>query len=151
MADENSLDKSLQFVLPDSIIVPFTSLDFWLGTEASGLLTANAEGLSLEFQIAKYDDSLWPTVIDRSDVQTTSIPLTQIQTIELKGWLEAKIEIQTNTLAALSKIPGHKQGQVGLSIADKHRNLAKELVSVVQVRLSEHKLAQARRHAEKLQ
>lgn len=140
MADE----KSLHLVLPDSLTLPFTSLDFWQGSEASGLLTANAEGLWLEFQIAQYDDSLWPTVIDRSDVHNTTIPMGEIESIELKGWLEAKIEIQAKTMAALSKIPGHKQGLVSLSIADKHRKAAKELVSVMQVRLSEYKLAQAR-------
>jgi hypothetical protein len=115
------------------------------------LLTANAEGLSLEFQIAQYDDSLWPTVIDRSDVQKTAIPLGEIESIELKGWLEAKIEIQTKTLAALSKIPGHKQGQVSLSVAEKDRQTAKELVSVMQVLLSEYKLAQARGYDNRLQ
>jgi hypothetical protein len=124
MADE----KSLHFVLPDSLKVPFTSLDFWQGAEAFGLLTSNVEGLSLEFQIAQYDDSVWPTVIDLSDVQTAMIALGEIESIELKGWVEAKIEIQTKTLAVLSKIPGHKQGQVSLAIADKHCQTAKELV-----------------------
>jgi hypothetical protein len=42
------------------------------------------------------------------DVQNATIPIGEIESIELKGWLEAKIEIQTKTLAALSKIPGHK-------------------------------------------
>lgn len=142
---ENHSDATLQFVLPDSLTVPFTSLDFWQGAEASGLLTATPDGLTLEFQIAQYDDSLWPSVIDRSDVQNVAIALADIASVELKGWLEARVEIQTKTLAALSKIPGHKQGQVRLAIADKHRAQAKELISVMQVRLSQHALAQTGR------
>jgi hypothetical protein len=101
--------------------------------------------------VAQYDDSLWPSVIDRSDVRTSTIALADIESIEIKGWLEARIEIQTKTLAPLSQIPGHKQGQVRLAIADKHRAQAKELVSVVHVRLSEHSLSQVQENINKLQ
>ncbi len=133
---------SVEALLPEQVRVPFSNYDLWNSQETSGLLQGHSEGLTLEFEVIQHvKDSLWPEVESKSGVKQLTIPLEEIESLEfIQGWIQAKIVLKTAGMKRLEEIPGNKQGQVHLTVADKDRDAAKEVVSVMGVRLSERRL-----------
>ena len=136
-------------VLPELVSVPFSNFDLWNNLETSGLLKAARDGVVLEFEVVKYTDSLWPEVRSRSKPTEVHIPLAELESVRLlEGWVQTVVEVKATSLKALCDVPGSKQGQIRLSIAEKDKPRAKELASTMTVRLSERELRQLRRDAD---
>ena len=132
-------------VLPERVSVPFSNFDIWNNLETSGLLCAVSDGAVLEFEVVRYTDSLWPEVRSKSKPAEVHIPLAELESVRLlEGWVQTVVEVKARHLKALSDVPGSKQGQIRLSIAEKDKPRAKELISIMTVRLSEHELRQLR-------
>jgi hypothetical protein len=134
-------------MLPERVTVPFSNHDLWNDKETSGRIRAERGGLTLEFEVVQYDpDGWWAEVRDRSGVMEVGIPLGEIEALKLRpGWLETKIELRTQSMKTLEKVPGAKQGRILFAVADKDRSAAKELVDVTKVRLSEDAVAEVER------
>ena len=138
---------SIESMLPERITVPFSNDDLWNDVETSGRIRAERDGLTLEFEVVKYDPyGWWTEVKDRSGVMEIEIPLGEIEALELRpGWIETKIELRTKRMKTLERVPGAKQGRILFAVADKDRKVAKELVAVMKVRLSENAVEQIER------
>lgn len=104
-----------------------------LGT---GIATANAEGLRLEFEVK---DGFVGVL--RSGVRNVSIPMDELYSVNLKqGWFTTKLFVRTRSMATLQSIPGADGAQVELRIARKDRTAARTLVSMLTLTLSELQL-----------
>lgn len=77
----------------------------------------------------------------KSAVQTCSISLNDIATISFKKkWVKPKVEISTRSLKVIEGLKWAKKGSLLLDVGKKHSDEARDLVSKVQIELSEKKL-----------
>jgi hypothetical protein len=122
---------------PQFFSLPFTIPGVYEGlASAHGVAHPTREGLTLEFQVK---DGFVGMV--KSRIKEVAIPLQEIVSIELKdGWFRKRLFIRARSLATLTRIPGHESGQIVLKIARKDLPMARELVSVLRLSLSEKEL-----------
>ncbi|MDR8392210.1 hypothetical protein NC796_13730 [Aliifodinibius sp. S!AR15-10] len=103
---------------------------------ASGLLKLVGEQLVLEFQLK---DAFFE--VFKSDVEEITIPLRELQSVELKkGWFSSKIILEARSLRVFDEIPGTEGGECKLKIKRKDRKDAENLVSKIRLTMSEMKL-----------
>jgi hypothetical protein len=104
----------------------------WLA-ETEGILSSAETELKFEFRTS---DAVLGVI--KSDIREVRLPFDRIEGITFrKEWLSgAIITIRVNEMRAASDLPGFKEGEVALSIARKHREVAAELVSCVQLALT---------------
>lgn len=103
---------------------------------AHGVAKSTETGLILEFQVK---DSFVGMV--KSRVNEVPIPLDELVSIELKeGWFRQRLLIRARSLTTLANVPGHEAGLIALRIARKDRRIAREMVSVLRLTLSEREL-----------
>ena len=126
-------------MLTESMSVPFTFTDLYGGfAEGTGIARLDPAGLILEFEVK---EALFGLL--KSDVRQVMIPTTEMASIDLaKGWLRTKIIVRTNSLRTASEVPGSQGAEIVLCVARKHRALAQELVSTLNLTLCAHHLKQ---------
>jgi hypothetical protein len=116
--------------------VPFTMENpLWIA-ETEGILSADEADLKFEFRTS---DVIVGLV--KSDIRIVNIPFDRIEGITYRKRLFSGcfIIIRVNEMRAASELPGLKQGEVKLTIARKHREMAAEFVSAVQMALAARK------------
>ena len=140
------MTNTIDFALPEFISIPFQNMDWWQGVETTGFIKADASGITVEYQVIHYEASIWTEVKSKSEVGEVTVTLDEIESVKLQeGWLEPMLQIKARSLKPFSDIPGHKQGLIVLCIPSKEKAKAKELVSTLAVRLSEHELSKLRK------
>jgi hypothetical protein len=117
--------------------LPFTIPDVYEGLAAAhGIARSSEAGLILEFQVK---DGFVGMV--KSRVTEVTIPFNEIISIELKeGWFKRRLFIRARSLATVTNVPGNHAGQVALKIARSDLRMAREMVSVLRLTLSEREL-----------
>lgn len=118
---------------------PFTSSytdpESYIYTTVNGVLRLEETVLILEYETKRMDGTA------KSEVQTCSISLNDVATISFKKkWVKSKVEISTRSLKAIEELKWTKKGSLLLDISKKHNDEARDLVSKVQIELSEKKL-----------
>jgi hypothetical protein len=119
-------------------IIPFkiATSDFSL-SESSGILRFEQNHLELEYQTR---DAVLGLI--KSQVRTISLSLGEIQELKLnKGWFSDKLWIQAKRMKSFEQFPGSKQGSAELTLLKKHRKEVEYLVSSINLKLSEWRLA----------
>jgi hypothetical protein len=112
--------------------VPFTMENpLWLAA-TEGILSADETDLILEFRTS---DAIIGLI--KSEVREVKLPLNSIEQMTYrKHWLGGcSVVIRVNEMRAASELPGFKQGEVELSVDRKHREVAAEFVSSIQLAL----------------
>jgi hypothetical protein len=119
-------------MLTESISLPFDLPGVYQGlAEGRGMLRAHRDGLILEFQVK---DSIFGMLT--SDVKEVTLPIEEIASLELrKGWIRTRITIRTTSLKTLSAVIGSQGAEITLRVSRKHRALAEELASMLNLRL----------------
>lgn len=103
-----------------------------------GILRVEGEELVMEFQ--KKD-----AVIEayQSDLRTEKIPITELDMLEFKkGWISSKLILHGKTASSFKDIPGNELTERVLKVKRKHRDLAANISSNLNLRISEHKLSE---------
>ncbi|WP_414587834.1 hypothetical protein [Scytonema sp. PCC 10023] len=123
--------------MPQFISLPFSIANVYQGfAEANGIAKANEAGLILEFQVK---DGLMG--VFKSPIKEVQIPINEIFSVELQViWFVTRLIIRTKSIAILSDVPGSKAGQIALWIARKDRQVARELVSVLRLSMTQKEL-----------
>ena len=123
----------------DSAYVPFSFPDVYQGfATGGGIATANAMGLTLEFQVK---DGFFGVI--KSGVHKVDITLGDLQSVVLKqNWLRNRLFIKVRSMAILADVPGSDRGQVELRVARSDMRAAQSLVSLLTLSLSEKQLAE---------
>lgn len=102
-----------------------------------GIMNVDEHKMSLEFQSK---DNLLRVI--KFKERRLEMPYSQIQRVSLKQtWFSTRFLIQVNSLQLLEQFPGAKNGTITLTVEKKNRQLAKEIESYVNLRLSEIRLA----------
>ena len=79
----------------------------------------------------------------RTDAAKHEIPLEALQVVELKrGPFKWKILIETNSLTVVSAIPGSEGNRLVLFVAKRYREIASDLVTHIQIELTERRLSE---------
>lgn len=106
-------------------------------SESTGILRFEQNQIELEFQTI---DAVLGLI--KSQVKTVSLSLSEIQEVKLnKGWLSDKLWIQAKRMKSFEQFPGSKQGSVSLTVKKLHRKDVEYLVSAINLKLSEWRLA----------
>lgn len=123
--------------MPQFISLPFSIANVYQGfAEANGIAKASEAGLLLEFQVK---DGLMGVL--KSRIKEVQIPINEIFSVELQViWFVTRLIIRTKSMAILSDVPGNKAGQIALWIARKDREVARELVSVLRLTMTQKEL-----------
>ena len=113
---------------PRLLAVPFTTADIHMGFgNVFGLATISDEALELEFEIR---DSVGGSI--KSAARTVEIPFDKLTNASYEtGFFGHRIELQTETMSALSEIPTSQQGAVKLRIKKKDEVIARQLVELL--------------------
>jgi len=124
-------------MLPQFVSLPFTIPNVYEGLAAAhGVAKWTNAGLVLEFQVK---DSFIGMV--KSGVNEVPIPFNELVSIELKeGWFRKRLFIRARSLTTLTNVPGHESGHIVLKIARKDLRIAREMVSILRLTLTEREL-----------
>lgn len=118
--------KSLPFQIKD--------VDYGL-RKVEGLMKLEKNNLVFEFQTK---DALVGLV--KSDVEEQRIAISELEGAELKGWLTYKLILRGRSLRVFENLPGTEQGQCKLHIKRSDRETARNLVSRINLLLSEDRI-----------
>lgn len=103
-----------------------------------GILRVDGEHLVIEFQ--KKD-----AVIEayQSEVKKERIPISQLDMLEFKkGWFSDKLILYGRSASTFNDLPGKDLTERVLKLKRKHRNLAANISSNLNLKLSEQKLSE---------
>ena len=122
---------------PQFVTIPFTIPSVYEGlATAHGVARSTEAGLVLEFQVK---DGFVGMVT--SGVKEVQVPFHELVSIELKeGWFRRQLLIRARSLTTLASVPGHESGHVVVRIARKDVPMAREMVSILRLTLSERQL-----------
>ena len=117
--------------------LPFTIEDLNGGfMKLEGILRVNKDRLMFEFQ--KKDAVLEAY---QSELKTVEIPLSELEMLEFKkGWFSAKLILHGKSASSFKDLPGKDLIERVLKIKRKHRNVAANISSNLNLALSEKKL-----------
>ena len=104
--------------------------------KVEGVLRVEGENLVFEFQ--KKD-----AVVEayQSDLKTVTIPVSELDMLEFKkGWFSGKLILHASKASSFGDLPGKDLTERVLKVKRKHRNLAANISSNLNLKLSEHKL-----------
>jgi hypothetical protein len=105
--------------------------------EAHGLVTMEGDFLRMEFQT---QDAILGLL--KSQLKEIRIPIGELNSaIYVKKLFSTKIILRANKLTTLSRVPGHQKGQVILEISRKDRDIAEQLTSSVDMKITEMNLS----------
>ena len=96
------------------------------------------EGAKLVFEFQKKD-----AVVEayQSELKTVTIPLTELDMLEFKkGWFSGKLILHGKRAKSFSELPGKELTERVLKVKRKHRNVAANISSNLNLQLSEQKL-----------
>ncbi|MBN2092023.1 hypothetical protein JW964_20565 [candidate division KSB1 bacterium] len=104
--------------------------------EAHGLVSIEGDYLRMEFQT---QDAILGLL--KSQLKEIKIPIQELNSaIYQKKLFGTKIILRANKLSTLSRVPGHQKGQVVLEISRKDRDQAEQLVSSLDMKITEMNL-----------
>ena len=108
------------------LAVPFSIDGAFQGfADTQGILSVDGPDLKLEFQTT---DNLVGLL--KSDTREVRLPLDTVQQITFhKGWFRRSVIIRVSEMRRASEIPNYDQGEIVLSIARKHSQIAADFVS----------------------
>jgi len=117
--------------------LPFTIEDLNGGfMKLEGILRVNKDRLMFEFQ--KKDAVLEAY---QSELKTVEIPLSELEMLEFKkGWFSAKLILHGKSASSFKDLPGKDLIERVLKVKRKHRNVAANISSNLNLALSEKKL-----------
>jgi len=118
--------KSLPFEIKD--------VDYGL-RKVEGLVNLQGNELVFEFQTK---DALVGLV--KSEVEEQHIDIGELEGAELKGWLRYKLILRGSSLRVFEDLPGTEQGKCKLHIKRSDRETARNLVSRINLLLSEDRI-----------
>lgn len=104
--------------------------------KVEGILRVEGEQLVFEYQ--KKD-----AVVEayQSELRTEKIPLSELDMLEFKkGWFSTKLILHGKTAASFGDLPGEELTERVLKVKRKHRNVAANISSNLNLKLSEQKL-----------
>ena len=105
--------------------------------QVGGLLRLTNDILIMEFQTK---DSIFGGLL-KSRAREVRLPLLEIESVEYrKKWFSTHIIIRVYRMGYLDNVPGSENGEVKLKLKKKDRNTAQNLVSHMNLRLSELRL-----------
>jgi hypothetical protein len=105
--------------------------------EAHGLVTMEGDFLRMEFQT---QDAILGLL--KSQLKEIRIPIQELNSaIYQKKLFGTKIILRANKLTTLSRVPGHEKGQVVLEISRKDRDIAEQLTSSLDMKITEMNLS----------
>jgi hypothetical protein len=119
-------------------LIPYkiVTSDFSL-SESSGILRFENNHIELEYQTR---DAVLGLI--KSQVKSITLSLSEIQDLKFKkGWFSDKLMIQAKRMKSFEQFPGSKQGSAELTLLKKYRKDVEYLVSTVNLKLSELRLA----------
>ncbi len=124
-------------MLPHRLSLPFFIDDLYSGlAKVNGLLSLDGDQVRIEFQT---QDNL--VGIFKGNTGTRHVSLRDIYKFELKSnWFTRSITLRPTTLGALDGIPGVDDGQLKLKFKKRDLEIARDLVSHANLRLSEIRL-----------
>lgn len=124
-------------MLPHRLSLPFFIDDLYSGlAKVNGLLSLDSDQVRIEFQT---QDNL--VGIFKGNTGTRHVSLRDIYKFELKSnWFTRSITLRPTTLGALDGIPGVDDGQLKLKFKKRDLEIARDLVSHANLRLSEIRL-----------
>lgn len=96
------------------------------------------EGENLEFEFQKKD-----AVVEayQSDLMTETISLSELDMLEFKkGWFSGKLILHGKRASSFGELPGKELTERVLKVKRKHRNVAANISSNLNLKLSEQKL-----------
>jgi len=127
----------------EGVSLPFTIHDLYGGfAEVRGLLRLADKALVLEFQT---QDAVLNVL--KMPLEETTLPFDQLVSVGFTSkWFgyATTLSIKTKTMKSLAGVPGSGQGELRLAIARVDRDKAQELVSRVNLQLSEAALGNVR-------
>jgi hypothetical protein len=106
--------------------------------KVEGILRVEEENLVFEYQ--KKD-----AVVEayQSDLKTTTILLSELDMLEYKkGWFSAKLILHGKRASSFGELPGKDLTERVLKVKRKHRNIAANISSNLNLKLSEKKLSE---------
>jgi len=117
--------------------LPFTIEDLNGGfMKLEGILRVNKDRLMFEFQ--KKDAVLEAY---QSELKTVEIPLSELEMLEFKkGWFSAKLILHGKSASSFRDLPGKDLIERVLKVKRKHRDVAANISSNLNLALSEKKL-----------
>ena len=117
--------------------LPFTIEDLNGGfMKLEGILRVNKDRLMFEFQ--KKDAVLEAY---QSELKTVEIPLSELEMLEFKkGWFSAKLILHGKSASSFRDLPGKDLIERVLKVKRKHRHVAANISSNLNLALSEKKL-----------
>lgn len=132
-------------MLPEFISFMFSVPDVHHGFAAvDGIARASRYGLILEFE-TKYLGLL------KSGVKEVGISISEIESVNLKeGWLRTEIVVKARSLRTLTEIPGSHQGRVKLRVSRREKEIAKQVVSILMLHISESEIAKLKKESDQL-
>ncbi len=104
--------------------------------KVEGILRVESENLVFEFQ--KKD-----AVVEayQSELRTETIPLSELDMLEYKkGWFSGKLILHGKRASSFGELPGKELTERVLKVKRKHRNVAANISSNLNLKLSEQKL-----------
>ncbi len=105
--------------------------------EAHGLVNMEGDFLRMEFQT---QDAILGLL--KSQLKEIRIPIQELNSaIYQKKLFGTKIILRANKLTTLSRVPGHEKGQVVLEISRKDRDIAEQLTSSLDMKITEMNLS----------
>ena len=121
----------------EDIIIPF-EVDVYEGfAECHGLLYLKENYLVMEFQTK---DSIFGVI--KSKVKKLFISAEDIIKVDFeKKLFRTKLTIHTKSLNIAQKFPGTKKGEISLKLKKKHREDCTEMISRLNLMISESKLS----------
>lgn len=121
------------------IRVPFSIEDLYGGfAKASGLLRLDGPHVMMEFQV---EENLLGGLF-KGKPQVYRIPVSALDSVEFKkSWFVTRLILRVVRLHDLEGVPGAKEGEVKLKIRKQDRERAAEIVSQINIRLSEIRLS----------
>lgn len=121
---------------PIAISVPFHFEVYEGFGHVAGILSTAKTGLSLQYEIR---DALIGAI--KTDLRKVFCSFADIAEVSVKaGWFRTRIFIRLNSIEAVKDLPFTNAGELVLGVKRKHRDAAVELVSRMQLALSEYHL-----------
>ncbi len=124
-------------MLTSGLSLPFYIDNLYSGlAKVDGLLKLTGESLVIEFQTQDNVIGMF-----KGSSKTKQVPLNQVFKAEIKTrWWDRSITIRPSTLSAIDGIPGVDKGQLKIKFRKADQEIAKNIVSQLNLRLSEIRL-----------
>jgi hypothetical protein len=115
----------------------FTTDDAYSGlAKVEGILRAEKNRLILEYQVK---DNLIGVI--KSSPKELRIPFEELSEVTYKlNWFVSRFRLHINSMKILGEFPVGKDGVISLRIRRKQKEMAKDLISYINLRLSEIRL-----------